>query len=155
MSIFRFDYKNPSDLEPKMAQLTPGDAKFKILAIFETKKDGSPLTTMDGTPKITLSLSVTDCNGESALVYDDLTAKTAWKVKALLDALGLSELYDESGTLNPSDIAGGIGKCVIEVKKSEGYADRMVIKKYVKAGKQASIPKQHVAEDPNDDQIPF
>ncbi len=154
MSMFKFDFKPESELntQDKKVILTPGPASFKIIAIFDTKKDGSPLTTMDGTPKITLSLSVKDSAGETGLVYDDLTARTAWKIKALLDALGLAALYDESGQLNPDDLIGGMGACSIKINKSEGYPDRTVVDRYTKAAKQAEIKKDYSTYD---DSIPF
>lgn len=150
MSVFKFDYKSEEDLTPKTILLMPGEASFKIVGVFDKRKDGTPLTTMDGTPKLTVSLSVIDASGASGLVYDDVTSKMAWKVKALLDAVGLSNLYNSSGTFNPDDLVGCIGRCVIETRKSEGYADRSTVKKYIKKG---GI-KEAVTE-PVDDIIPF
>lgn len=156
MSIFHFNYKKPEDLGPTIMVLTPGEAKFKVVSIFDKKKDGSPLTTMDGTPKLTMSLSVTDSAGNNSLVYDDLTAKTAWKIKTLLDSIGLGELYDPSGAFSPEDVIGAMGKCMIETRHTEGYDDRSNVKKYIKAAKQAVIPRDSVpVEEPSDDDLPF
>ncbi len=155
MGRFMFDYKDPAELAPKSADLTPGEASFKVSAIFDSKKGGKPLTTMDGTPKLTLSLWVIDVDGNQGTVYDDLTVKTAWKIKALLDAVNLSHLYDPSGVFNPDELKDCVGRCVIELKKSEGYADRMSVKKYIK-------PKAHTAKvdtsaqlDELNDEIPY
>lgn len=156
--MFRFDYKKPEDLEPKKVDLMPGEVSFKVSAVFDKKKDGTPLATMNGDPKLTLSLSCIDAGGAQAIVYDDLTSKTAWKIKTLLDAIGLPQLYDESGTLNPDDIVGCTGRCVIELKKSDGYPDRMQVKKYLKA-KSNLLTTQTVKKDYSDelvdDEIPF
>lgn len=153
MGKFMFNYVDPMELAPKQADLTPGEASFKVGTIFDTKKDGTPLTTMDGTPKLTLSLWVIDCNGAQGNVYDDLTAKTAWKIKALFDAVGMSHMYDESGTFNPDNLKDCTGRCVIELKKSEGYADRLSVKKYIKAT--AVSEKIDYSKDLPVDDIPF
>jgi hypothetical protein len=150
-----FDYVSEEDLAPKQANLTPGEASFKVGAIFDTKKDGSPLTTMDGTPKLTVSMWVIDCDGNQGNVYDDLTQKTAWKIKALLDAVNLSHLYDPSGMFNPDELKDCVGKCVIELKKSEGYADRISVKKYLKPKVQAAKVDASQVLDELNDQIPF
>ena len=150
--MFKYEYKSEQELGPKMTVLTPGEARFKIVSVFDKKKDGSPLTTMDGTPKLTLSLMVRDSKGDSSLVYDDLTAKTAWKIKALADALGVPSLYNEAGHLDPNDLINGDGRCMIRVNKSEGYADRTVIDKYLKVLKK-DLPK--VDYSTHDDDLPF
>lgn len=156
MSIFRFDFKPESELGPSITLLTPGDAKFKIIGAFDKKKDGSPLTTMSGDPKLRLSLSVTDSEGQTSVVYDDITSKMAWKIKAILDSVGLGELYDASGAFSPEDIVGAMGKCIIETRKSEGYDDSNNIKRYVKAAKQAVISRESAPiEEPSDDALPF
>lgn len=142
MSIFKFDYVSEADLGPTNTLLTAGDGKFKIIGAYDSKKDGTPLTTMDGSPKLRLSLSVTDCNGETSLVYDDITGKMAWKIKAILDSVGLGALYDKSGAFSPEDIIGATGKCVIEIRTPEGSTEKYNnIKKYVKAEKQAVITR--------------
>lgn len=158
MSFFKFNYMPESELETKKVDLTPGDASFKVVSIFDKRKDGQPLTTMSGEPKLTVSFSMIDCNGSQGLVYDDLTPKTAWKIKALLDSIGLPHLYNESGTLDTNEITGCTGKCVIELKKSDGYPDRISIKKYIK--RDAILSAQSVKKDYSDelgdpDQIPF
>ena len=155
MSIFRFDYKDPAEMGPSITLLTPGDAKFKVIGAFDKKKDGSPLTTMSGDPKLRLSLSVTDSAGETSIVYDDITSKMAWKVKAILDSVGLGELYDTSGAFSPEDIIGAMGKCIVETRKSEGYEDSNNIKKYVKAAKQAVISREVSADEHIEDDVPF
>lgn len=152
--MFKFEYKDESELGPKVTLLAPGEGKFKIISVFDKKKDGSPLTTMDGTPKLTLSIMVRDCDGDSGLVYDDLTARTAWKIKALADALGLPGLYDESGTLNPDDLINGEGRCNVGTRKSDGYPDRTVIEKYLKSPKVRKAKADYSKELPEDD-LPF
>ena len=155
MGRFSFNYVPEEELAPKQADLTPGEASFKVGTIFDTKKDGTPLTTMDGTPKITLSLWVIDCNGAQGNVYDDLTAKTAWKIKALLDSIGMSHMYDESGTFNPDSLKDCTGRCVIELKKSEGYADRLSVKKYIKMASTPVKVDYSKGLDELNDAIPF
>ena len=156
MSRFRFDYKSPEELEPKKVDLTPGEASFKVSAVFDTKKDGSPLTTMNGDPKLTISFSCIDVDGNQGLIYDDITPKMAWKIKTLLDAINMGHLYDESGQFSPEDILGCTGRCMIELKKSEGYADRMAIKKYMKFGAGKAVKTDYSKPlDELNDQIPF
>lgn len=154
MSVFKFEYKPENELGPKMTLLTPGEASFKIVAVFDKKKDGSPLTTMDGTPKLTLSISVKDINNETSLVYDDLTAKTAWKLKAIADSIGMPELYDESGTLDPDDLIGCEGRCKIKTNQSPGYDDRTAIEKYLKQRKK-DLPKTDYSKGIEDEDLPF
>lgn len=153
MSKFMFNYVPESELAPKQADLTPGEASFKVGAIFDTKKDGSPLTTMDGTPKLTISLWVIDIDGNQGTVYDDITSRMAWKVKALLDAVNLSHLYDPSGMFNPDELKGCTGKCVIELKKSEGYPDRISVKRYIKP--KVVTAKIDYSHELPEDSIPF
>lgn len=153
MGRFSFNYVNPEELAPKQAELIPGEASFKVGMVFDTKKDGSPLTTMDGTPKLTLSLWVIDSNGNQGNVYDDLTSKTAWKIKALFDAIGMGHMYVESGTFNPDNLKDCTGKCIIELKKSEGYPDRLSVKKYLKA--KVRTEKIDYSDELGSDEIPF
>ena len=158
MSLFRFDFVSEEDLAPKTHLLIPGEAKFKVVGAFSTKKDGTPLTTMSGDPKLRLSFSVTDANGTTSLVYDDITSKMAWKIKALLDSVGLGALYDKSGAFSPEDVVGAMGRCVIETRTPEGATESYNnIKKYIKAENQAVISRSasEPIEEPNDDPLPF
>ncbi len=156
MSIFKFDYVDPVNMGPQIMLLAPGEAKFKVIGVFDKKKDGTPLTTMNGDPKLRLSFSVTDFNGDTSVVYDDITPKMAWKIKALLDSVGLGNLYDASGAFSPEDVMGAMGRCIIAIRKSDGYEDSNEIKKYIRAAKQAVISRESapVEEVPNDD-LPF
>lgn len=152
MSLFKFDYQDPTEMEKNDAPLTPGEATFKITGIYEVdKRTGKPLTTSDNTPKITLGLSIKDLMGNSGFMYDDLTSKTAWKIKALLDALGLGALYNKNGTLDINNLSNGEGRCEIGIKSYNGK-DRMQIIKYIKAEQQLSFePNNQDIED----EVPF
>lgn len=161
MGFFKFDYVDESELAVTQTEstpsieLTPGDASFKIIGVYDCKKDGTPLTTKNGTPKLNVSFSVKDSRGQTGIVYEDLTANTAWKIKALLDAIGLGALYDPSGTLNPDDLTGYSGKCKIGIKKSDGYPDRMSVERFYKAESQIPMNRKPLATNVPEDDLPF
>ncbi len=155
MSIFRFNHRVRE--ERVDAVLVSGAAKFKIIGIYDKTKDGMPLKDMAGNPKLNVAVSVTDSVGGSAVLYESLTVNTDWKIENILNAIGLGHLYSDSGEFNPQDILHGVGDCTLKMSKaSGGYEARMVIDKYIKAGKQAPVSK-YAANVPDDslDDLPF
>ncbi len=133
--------------------LMPGNASFKIIGVYDTNKDGTPLKDMAGNPKLNVGVSVKDSMGNRGMLYESLTINTGWKVKALLNAVGLEALYDKSGQLNPVEIVNGEGQCTLKLQEaSNGYPSRMVVDRYLKAAKQLEIKPNFT--DINDD-LPF
>ena len=158
MSVFKFNYTENTEMERSNgAPLIAGPASFKIIGCYSTNKEGAPLLDRDGDPKLNVSLSVTDSIGNQGIVYETLSKNTGWKISNILSALGLEMLYDKSGLLNPEDIVGGIGRCTLKMQAgTNGYADRMVIDKYLKADKQAVISRGSAPiEEPDNDPLPF
>lgn len=150
--MFKFDHVESQ--ERVTADLAPGLAKFKIVGVYTKSKGGEPLRDSDGNPKLNISLSVRDSAGNSGFVYDILTKKTGWKVKAILEALGLEKLYDKSGQLDPNDILNGDGKCMLKLQPTSGaYAARMVVDKYIKSENQFELSSRQPSVP--DDDLPF
>jgi hypothetical protein len=148
-----FNFIHTEDKEMSDTPLVPGNARFKIIGVYSTTKDGKPLLDRDGDPKLNVSLSVKDSVGSTGLLYESLTKNTGWKIKAMLCALGLEGLYDKSGNLNPDDIVGGEGLCTLKMQDaSNGYEARIVVDKYIRAAKQAVVKVDY---SNHDDSIPF
>lgn len=153
MSIFCFNHKDDENMEK--GTLVAGDAKFKIIGTYDKNKDGTPLVDMAGNPKVKVSLSITDCERNNAALYETLTVNTGWKVKALLGALGLGNLYDKNGKLDLDVLQGGTGACTLKLQAAgNGFEARIVVDKYIKAEKQVEFAASNSVEIPNDD-IPF
>jgi hypothetical protein len=150
MSLFKFDYKSEDEIGGKAQILEPGLAAFEIKAFYDADKAGVPKVDKDGTPKISLSLRITDSKGHSAFAYDDITQSRAWKIKALADSIGKSHLYSSKGSFNPDDLIGCTGKCVIVNNEANNGKTYTNIDEYLPA-----VVQKHEDPAPVEDMVPF
>lgn len=132
--MFKFDYKedvsNGGDGQSyDWRNLQNGKAKFRVTKVFTTDKDGKKLVTAKGDDKMKVSLFCEDMAGNKGSFFETLTGNTPWKVKSLLDAVGMGHLYNASGMFAPDDLEGLDGQCIIEREKNE-YGEYMRVKKY-------------------------
>ena len=119
-----------------------------------------------GNEQIKLTLHVFNRNGARRIVFDYLGSgqSSQWKVRHAAEAMGLLRQYD-AGELNPHEMIGKPGKCLLRVKPAANGYDAnnqvgdYVVPKAVAAGTQpamrsASKAKVHTGGD-LDDTIPF
>ncbi len=142
MAIYRFNpfVEKDNYNEAEKVPLVAGAGTFKILGVYDKGTDGSPLVDKNGYPKLSVSMSVKDCNGNVGKMRESLTVNNGFKVKQILESLGLAALFDPNGSFNPADIVGGEGKCILKDKPaSNGFDARVEIGVYVKAQTQAKV----------------
>lgn len=111
--MFKFDYVPPEQLNNRV-QLSIGRASFVVTAWTDKDKDGLKMFSQAGDPKVNLILMVRDSTGQEGTYYDSLTAKTNWKLKRLLDSLGLGSLYTASGSINLDALVLKSGACELK-----------------------------------------
>lgn len=167
MSGFDFEYVDPKQLS---FTLEPGDGTFKIVEVLigESKSSGNPM--------MTVTFEVTDCRGTTQKINDYLVAprmtikngdpvhdkkvdddyaatkkRLNTKIMNISKAIGKPELYAPGASkLQPNDLLGYTGQCLIKTQSSDDFADRSVIAKYYDATK-----KEAVAVNDIDDPLPF
>jgi hypothetical protein len=157
--MFKYDYVPEESLPQQGARLptllADGDAKFKILDIWQTDKMGHPLTTKDGLPKITLVLICTDCTQREGRILHHISSKMQWAIIQLGKAIG-KRLYNETGHTDWRSIIGMEGNCILETKSGNGYPSSSAIKSYLPLpeGQKATVQAKPMVHD-LDDEIPF
>ena len=122
--MFKFDYVPAEHLRSNVT-LTPGRAHFVITGWTDKNKDGVQMFTQSGDPRVDLILTVCDCLGQEGKYNDILTPKTNWKLKSILDAIGMPELYTASGELNLDALILKGGAC--DLKPPRGDYKRLDI----------------------------
>lgn len=118
--MFKYDYVDPKDFDVRQL-LEEGAAKFEVVKVFETDKDGFSLTSSKGSPMLKLTLRVEDCLGAVSLVDEYLVSSVQFKIKQLADAVGLPGMYNKSGIIDPQKLIGLAGECLI---KNDSYTKR-------------------------------
>ena len=159
MSIFKFNYVPPEELTTGAVILADGPASFSVKDVRYTDKDGEPLKSGNGDPKVTVVLNVKDSNGMEGTIYENLTPKTNWKIHGLLKGVGKKHLYTEEG-VDFALIKGCSGKCILKTESRPGYNDRTTIAQYEDHFTYADPVKfssnEKVTPGPEfDDSIPF
>lgn len=164
--MFKFDYKDecemkgPRDGVPPWDKLSVGPATFKVLRWSDTDKFGNPLLSADKRPKIQLILLITDKTGFSATLFESWTAANAFRMLALLKAIGRRDLYDPQG-IDIDQIVDYEGDCTL-IDNDKPFGGKIKIKEFMEKEQQA-IPDtaarkyegQKIVEDFFNDEIPF
>jgi hypothetical protein len=145
--MFSFDYV-PEDDFNKNVLLAEGDGFFKIEAADKKLSKA-------GNPMLVLTMTLKDSLGKTTQHYEYITANMAFKVHAILGATGQAHLYDEKGKVNPHDLLGCKGKCVIYTRKEDGYDPRSSVKRYVKRDVNKAAPAPAPVVEIEDDDLPF
>jgi len=149
-----FDYKTPDELDVGGGTVNEGEVSFTIKKNFDTDRNGLPLTTGKGDPKIKVVIEVKDEDNNTANIYEDVTTKTAWKMYNICKAIGRKDLYTSDG-VEWDDTIGYTGRCIVSIEHKPGYNPRLVIDGYIYP--EDAVAKPVVAaktEVPNDD-LPF
>lgn len=124
-------------------KLKEGMAEFEVIDAEET-------VAKSGNPMIKIKLNVWDIERNQGTLFDYLVGidKMAWKIKAFCKAMGHPEQY-EAGEINPLFLKGKTGKCILKLRKQEGYEPSMQVKEYV-------LVEELTSKDEfTDDKIPF
>jgi hypothetical protein len=117
--MFKYDYVPPEQLQ-SFVDLVVGPAVFMVTGWTDKDKDGHRMTTAQGLPRVDIILSVCDAVGQEGKYFDALTPKTNWKLKSLLDCIGLPSLYSPTGLIDLNQLIGRNGKCELKAP-NEGY----------------------------------
>lgn len=163
------DWFVPEEKLNENVVFSEGEANFEVVS-------ASPgIAKSSGLPMLTITLSVTDCNGTKGKMTDYLpqSQKAAWKIKSLLDSIGRTDLYTPSFFDNYRLIVGLKGKCelviVQDVYNGVQY-EKTKLGKFLKAPKsimpeslnQEQVELNHLAneqvqknQDRDDDDLPF
>lgn len=113
--------------------LKPGLSFFSVKSIYDTDKSGGPLLSKNGHPMITVVLSVTDSEGTTSSVYDNISSQFQWKIEGIKNACAIkSEIYSsEIEAFNKDSLLGKSGYCSTVIHKSQLYPDKMAIANYL------------------------
>jgi|SRR5690348_2998784 len=108
---------------------------------FEVREATEKESKSSGAAMIELELWIYDQAGDRRLVFDYLVESVGWKLRQFATSCGLLPQYDK-GVLMANEMVGRTGKCEIAIRKQEGYADKNVVKAYVKAAA-GTVPVRH------------
>lgn len=161
MSLTSFKYTEPEE-RPEFVVFPNGEYKFRILEINEMKE-----TREKRTPMLPIKLEFADDDGKTTVVYDNLlfAENTLWKVKAFLKCVypqineGRDINFEDPEFLDWLKRKTGTAKLKSEKVLGKDYS-RNAVDAYV-AGKSSDAPptaqniKLKVADDEEDDKIPF
>lgn len=113
-----------------------------------------------GTNKVTFSFIVAAGDATGALLREDfyMTTKSQWKIKALLDALGMKKLGDRDPVSLMNTFSGK--QIVLRTKEEAGRVDETTGEEYparVRAGSflSAGVNDNNTSDDNGDDNVPF
>lgn len=149
----RFQVLSDEELEKKKVKLKVGICSFEILKAEDHKTEA-------GNESIKLIVKVYDIEGNEATVFEYIGQNAQWKLKQLLSSIGKNDLY-KSGDINPSDLEGGSGKCLVYLNKDRSgqFKDSFKIKEYYPdetGSNKAPVKKAELpVPTPDDDDIPF
>ena len=124
--MFKYEYV-PVDQLRSNVELVIGRAEFVVTGWTDKDKDGVKMTTRNGDPRINLILTIADAAGQQGKYFDILTPKMNWKLKQLLDAVGMPELYDSSGTIDLNKLIMKGGKCQLNPSRNPEYAKHELV----------------------------
>lgn len=147
--MFEFEFDISKKTVKDFVRLQEGPADFFIKKAY-TSKDGVPTLTKSGEPVLVIELEMTDCAGQTGLIWERVTAKRGWVLARIGEAIGL-DIYTKDGLIDENILIGKSGACEIvhvvdKVDATKVYAQ---IKRYISCG--------HALEayDPFSDVVPF
>ncbi len=147
---FNYIYEE-ADQNELVSVLTPGDATFQVKNVHNKDKNGENMRSSKGDDMIKVELLVKDSHGKSGMVYEYITSKMGWKLRALCKSIGKENLYNKSGNMDVTQLKYGTGSCSVKTHSSAGYDDKTVIDKFYEgvAKNDPSLPNTE------DDDLPF
>ncbi len=126
---FKFNYLNEQQLEDsRFKVIAEGTADFMIESVKDTDDQGYELKDNNGNAKLEIQLIVKDRFGAKTKIKENLSgaANVAWKTKQLLDSVGLSQAYNQSGEFEPQMLVNRRGKCEVYTRKYTNNQGRPV-----------------------------
>ncbi len=124
--MFKYEYV-PADQLRSNVELVIGRAEFVFTGWTDKDKDGVKMTTRNGDMRVNLILTICDAAGQQGKYFDILTPKMNWKLKQLLDSVGMPELYDSSGCIDLNKLIMKGGKCQLNPSKNPEYAKHELV----------------------------
>jgi hypothetical protein len=133
--------------EPQASPITPGKHKVEI--------EGAELKISDrtGNEYIRLKCRVKLLDGSNGgTIYDNMvfTAKSAWKIDQIREALGFAIIPNEDASVEPEHLVGRTGTVIVELNDDTGYHE---IDSWVSP--KASVPAPKAKHAKETDDIPF
>ena len=120
--LFKYEYVPAEQLRSNV-ELAIGRADFVVTGWTDKDhKTGSTMYTQAGDKRVDIILTIKDCHGQQNKYFDILTPKMNWKLKSLLDSIGMSDLYVSSGTIHLDAIVLKSGKCELRPSKNPAYS---------------------------------
>ena len=129
----KFKPLSEKELQEQSGTLAAGRGEFEILDCEETKSKST------GNDMLKITLKAWDKDGREGRIFDYIVATAQWKLKALLDSVGMSESYD-NGNVNAIELVGRCGRIDIGIQKDPEHGDKPKVKNYLLA--QASQEKK-------------
>lgn len=148
--IFSYDHVDPEELATP-ALIDEGQGYFKVLKT-ENKLSNA------GNPMLVLTLALKDRAGKSTICSEYITAKAAYKIHAILVAIGKESYYEQNkGSLNPQVMLEGKGRCeiVTDTPDNPKFTKRSVVAKYLPGQQQEAPVQQPATVEIQDDELPF
>jgi hypothetical protein len=151
MSIYKYNYKDPKDMQSAFKLLAEGEGTFKI-------KEAEATVSKAGNNMLVITHLLTDSRGASSLykqyiLDNEYQAENMYRI---CEAIGRLDLYSSAGT-DTRHLIGKSGRCKIKSELSEQFGDKSKIAKFI-ANDNAHIEPYSdnftPSEDTEDD-IPF
>ena len=133
--MFNYEYQ---DADQDFKPIGDGPANFIIHEVDTKDAFGDPLLSKAGAPKIVVKMKLSNNRGESGLAFEHITAKNAYKLGQICNAIGRPDLYGPHGDIDPEILLGKSGTCNL-----------------VKEGKYVQVQEYNVKVAQSMDEIPF
>lgn len=134
----------------KSGLLEKGNYPFEV-------KAASPKISKAGNDMIEIFLKVWDKSGKEHFLYDYLMESVDYKLRHFCYSIGMGEM-SEKGEFDCESIKGKAGICKIFIKEDKNgeYPPKNSIADYIEGNGEIVIsPKEHNANEFDDDSIPF
>jgi hypothetical protein len=133
--MFEFEFDASKKTTKDFVTLQEGPADFFIKKAY-TSKDGVPTLTKSGEPVLVIELQMTDCAGQTGLIWERVTAKRGWVLARIGEAIGL-DIYTKDGLIDENILVGKAGTCEIMHSADKVDANKIYtqIKRYIPCGK--------------------
>lgn len=142
----KFKVLSEEELADKMGNLSPGKSDFQI---FEAEDKVSKA----GNPMLALNLKVWDQNGREGRVFDYITANAQWKLKKMLEAVGMEKEY-EQGEVDPNQLMGKSGQLTLVMTKDPERGDRLNVKNYLPHSIKKEAQSETILQQKSDTDLP-
>ncbi len=118
--MFNYPYTDDAHTpQPKAYLIAEGRGKFEIL-------DARSHTSKSGNECLKVEALLTDMHGEHCRYFMYLLPNYPLRIKYLVESIGKPHLYNAAGKLDPNELVGMEGECLIKTEKSKDpkYSDK-------------------------------